>query len=199
MRKNQKRTLEDWKSVAQGAISGLTETNISVLRKSIRKSMSERFGRRASGQEVDGVIKKLEKAGIAMKMAKPSVKIGEWSNAADVIFYKIDESKIDLFGQEIVEIVVNKTDEPQPKSSVEFVLKLDTLDRGLVKEELCREISEFPELGFMVIEFNIPKNREKIASLYEMLEHLKNLKIEMSLTKGTNPKIQSIIDNVDSH
>ena len=193
-----RRTLEDWKGVVQVAVSGLTEISISALRKLIRKSISERFGRRASGQEVDGVISKLEKAGIAVKIVKPSLEIGKWNNAADIKFYKIDESKIDLFGQELVEIVTNKIDEPQPKSSVEFFLKLDTLDRSLVNEELCSRILEFPDFGIMALELNVPKDREKIASLYGMLEHLKNLRIGMSLTKETNPRIQSIIDNVNS-
>ena len=91
-----KRTLEDWRNAAAGAVkelSGQSRTDREI-RKSLRDNISSAFGRRPNSAEVDKLRNMMAIAGVIKELPKNPVKIGKWASATDIVAYEIIPEKV---------------------------------------------------------------------------------------------------------
>jgi hypothetical protein len=199
MRKNKKRTIDDWKNAAIGAVndlSGQVRTD-KEIKKSLRDSISDAWSRRPSGTEVGKLREMMESAGIIKKLPKSPVRIGKWTGATDVVSYEIIPEKIAQFGanQSSEEV---KTNPVVPAANKRLRFRMLIQKGGMTEGDLWYNgiiLKSFK--NFTIIQFVLNQETQDDAKKFsEAVEELRDLKVGYSFDQKTNPGVVRIVERL---
>lgn len=196
-----KRTLEDWRNAAAGAVkelSGQSRTDREI-RKSLRDNISSAFGRRPNSAEVDKLRDMMAMAGVIKELPKNPVKIGKWASATDIVAYEIIPEKVSGLGQEAPIIEEPRVDPVLPTTTKkELKFRMSIQKGGMTEGDLWHNgviLKSFKD--FTIIQFVLNQETQDDAKKFgEAVEELRDKKIGYSFDQKTNPGVIRIVERL---
>jgi hypothetical protein len=196
-----KRTLEDWRNAAAGAVkelSGQSRTDREI-RKSLRDNISSAFGRRPNSAEVDKLRNMMAMAGVIKELPKNPVKIGKWASATDIVAYEIIPEKVSGLGQEAPIIEEPRVDPVLPTTTKkELKFRMSIQKGGMTEGDLWHNgviLKSFKD--FTIIQFVLNQETQDDAKKFgEAVEELRDKKIGYSFDQKTNPGVIRIVERL---
>jgi hypothetical protein len=196
-----KRTLEDWRNAAAGAVkelSGQSRTDREI-RKSLRDNISSAFGRRPNSAEVDKLRDMMAMAGVIKELPKNPVKIGKWASATDIVAYEIIPEKVSGLGQEAPIVEEPRVDPVLPTTTKkELKFRMSIQKGGMTEGDLWHNgviLKSFKD--FTIIQFVLNQETQDDAKKFgEAVEELRDKKIGYSFDQKTNPGVIRIVERL---
>jgi len=196
-----KRTLEDWRNAAAGAVkelSGQSRTDREI-RKSLRDNISSAFGRRPNSAEVDKLRNMMAMAGVIKELPKNPVKIGKWASATDIVAYEIIPEKVSGLGQEAPIVEEPRVDPVLPTTTKkELKFRMSIQKGGMTEGGLWHNgviLKSFKD--FTIIQFVLNQETQDDAKKFgEAVEELRDKKIGYSFDQKTNPGVIRIVERL---
>ena len=196
-----KRTLEDWRNAAVGAVkelSGQSRTDREI-RKSLRDNISSAFGRRPNSAEVDKLRDMMAMAGVIKELPKNPVKIGKWASATDIVAYEIIPEKVSGLGQEAPIVEEPRVDPVLPTTTKkELKFRMSIQKGGMTEGGLWHNgviLKSFKD--FTIIQFVLNQETQDDAKKFgEAVEELRDKKIGYSFDQKTNPGVIRIVERL---
>jgi hypothetical protein len=196
-----KRTLEDWRNAAAGAVkelSGQSRTDREI-RKSLRDNISSAFGRRPNSAEVDKLRDMMAMAGVIKELPKNPVKIGKWASATDIVAYEIIPEKVSDLGQEAPIVEEPRVDPVLPTTTKkELKFRMSIQKGGMTEGDLWHNgviLKSFKD--FTIIQFVLNQETQDDAKKFgEAVEELRDKKIGYSFDQKTNPGVIRIVERL---
>lgn len=196
-----KRTLEDWRNAAAGAVkelSGQSRTDREI-RKSLRDNISSAFGRRPNSAEVDKLRDMMAMAGVIKELPKNPVKIGKWASATDIVAYEIIPEKVSGLGQEAPIVEEPRVDPVLPTTTKkELKFRMAIQKGGMTEGGLWHNgviLKSFKD--FTIIQFVLNQETQDDAKKFgEAVEELRDKKIGYSFDQKTNPGVIRIVERL---
>lgn len=196
-----KRTREDWRNAAAGAVkelSGQSRTDREI-RKSLRDNISSAFGRRPNSAEVDKLRDMMAMAGVIKELPKNPVKIGKWASATDIVAYEIIPEKVSDLGQEAPIVEEPRVDPVLPTTTKkELKFRMSIQKGGMTEGDLWHNgviLKSFKD--FTIIQFVLNQETQDDAKKFgEAIEELRDKKIGYSFDQKTNPGVIRIVERL---
>ncbi len=196
-----KRTLEDWRNAAAGAVkelSGQSRTDREI-RKSLRDNISSAFGRRPNSAEVDKLRDMMAMAGVIKELPKNPVKIGKWASATDIVAYEIIPEKVSGLGQEAPIVEEPRVDPVLPTTTKkELRFRMSIQKGGMTEGDLWHNgviLKSFKD--FTIIQFVLNQETQDDSKKFgEAIEELQIKKIGYSFDQKTNPGVIRIVERL---
>jgi hypothetical protein len=196
-----KRSLEDWRNAAAGAVkelSGQSRTDREI-RKSLRDNISSAFGRRPNSAEVDKLRDMMAMAGVIKELPKNPVKIGKWASATDIVAYEIIPEKVSGLGQEAPIVEEPRVDPVLPTTTKkELKFRMAIQKGGMTEGDLWHNgviLKSFKD--FTIIQFVLNQETQDDAKKFgEAVEELRDKKIGYSFDQKTNPGVIRIVERL---